>query len=65
LKNGIDQEEGAERLRRLFFTRRHRHLYPHHHARIAIIDVFSLAKDIDTEEEAREVAEQLEGLESP
>ncbi|MEM6792746.1 MAG: hypothetical protein AAF725_02110 [Acidobacteriota bacterium] len=46
--------EFEDRIRKLFYTRQHRRLYPQRRGRIAILDVLSLARDIDTEEEAEE-----------
>jgi hypothetical protein len=49
------QSEVAGRLRRLFTTRSHRRRYPDRKGRVPILDVLSLAKDIDTQREAEEI----------
>jgi len=47
-------EKTVERIRRVFGRRRHRRRFPERNGRLALIDALSLAKDIDTEEEAEE-----------
>jgi len=49
------QRELEDRLRKLFVRRAHRKRYPERRGRIPILDVLSLARDIDTEEEAAEL----------
>ncbi|MEO1365627.1 MAG: hypothetical protein AAFX50_00530, partial [Acidobacteriota bacterium] len=46
-----------ERIRNICIHRRHRRLFPNRRGRIAVLDVMSLARDIDTEEEARELTD--------
>ncbi|MCP4664552.1 MAG: NTP transferase domain-containing protein [bacterium] len=47
-------EEMAERISRVFGRRRHRKRFPDQLGRLALVDALSMAKDIDTEEEAEE-----------
>lgn len=49
-------EDFESRLRNIFFRPEHRSRYPKRLGRVAILDGLSLAKDIDTVEEAREVS---------
>ena len=49
-------EEFEVRVRRIFLRPEHRHRYPERRGRVPILDGLSLAKDIDTVEEARELA---------
>ncbi len=68
LKAGaIDQDELVERVSRLWVRQQHRRRHPERRGRLVILDSLSLAKDIDTEEEAREVARAAEaaGADSP
>jgi len=70
IRNGIDlalhlrrgvvtADELAERLRRMFVSYRHRRKYPDRRGRFALLPGLSMAKDIDTEEEAEEIASEL------
>ncbi len=61
LKRGLVQREAEDRIRKIFFTRYHRRRFPDHRGRIALLELLSLAKDIDTVEEAREVVARLTG----
>ena len=54
------QKELENRLRRIFIKPRHFKANPLLRGRVAVIEGLSLAKDIDTEEEAREVARAAE-----
>jgi hypothetical protein len=45
----------ARRVGRAYVTRRHRRHYPERQGRMPVLEGLSLAKDIDTEEEAREL----------
>ena len=65
LKSGLVQREAEDRIRQIFFTRYHRRRFPDHRGRIALLDLLSLAKDIDTVEEAREVVARLIGKAPP
>ncbi|MCG8459356.1 MAG: NTP transferase domain-containing protein [Holophagales bacterium] len=57
LKAGVATTADFEdRLRRVFFRRAHRLRFPNRRGRVPVIHALSLAKDIDTEEEAREIA---------
>lgn len=42
-------------IRRALIRREHRYRYPERHGRVLLCDAMSLAKDVDTEEEAREL----------
>lgn len=53
------QTQVAERVRRLFLKREHRRRHPDRKGRVPILDVLSLAKDIDTQREAEEVESAL------
>jgi hypothetical protein len=55
-KGIITPEESAARLRKIFVRRGHRRRHPDRRGRLPLVDEFSLAKDIDTQEEAREIA---------
>lgn len=55
LRNGIDHGLMATLLRQIFIKRQHRRRYPRRGGRVAVLDCLSLARDIDTEEEAREL----------
>jgi hypothetical protein len=57
---GIPQAELEERVSRLWVRHRHRRRHPERRGRVPILDTLSLAKDIDTEEEAREAARAME-----
>lgn len=60
LKDGvITSEEMAERLRRIYVSYKHRKAYPDRKGRLPLMHALSMAKDIDTEEEAREIAREL------
>lgn len=54
------QDEFEVRIRRIFLKPDHVRAHPENLSRVAIIPGLSLAKDIDTEEEAREVARAAE-----
>jgi hypothetical protein len=58
-KGIITSEELAERLRRIFVRYRHRRRYPERQGRLPLMHALSLAKDIDTEEEAKEIAREI------
>ena len=60
LRRGIHHHEMASLLRRVFIDRRHRKRYPDRHGRVAVLDCLSLARDIDTEEEARELLTKVD-----
>lgn len=55
----ITPDELADRLRRIFVRYRHRRKYPHRRGRLPLKRALSLAKDIDTVEEAREITSEL------
>ncbi|MEM1179170.1 MAG: hypothetical protein AAGM22_12550 [Acidobacteriota bacterium] len=46
-----------DRIRKISMRRDYRRLFPNRRGRIAVLDVMSLARDIDTEEEARELTD--------
>ena len=48
----IQQSELELAIRRMFIKRRHRRKYPERRVRMPVIDAMSLARDIDTQEEA-------------
>lgn len=48
-----------DQVRKVCMTREHRRLHPTRRGRIAVLDVLSLARDIDTEEEARELTDAV------
>lgn len=52
-------EELAHHVRRIFVRRSHRRRYPDRKGAFVVLDTVSLAKDIDTEEEALEVSRSL------
>jgi hypothetical protein len=55
LKAGTASAEDFEkRIRQIFIKRAYRRLFPTRLGRVPVVDALSLAKDIDTEEEARE-----------
>ena len=54
-RGAVDQEELEDRLRILWVDDRHRRRHPERRGRVAILDTLSLARDIDTVEEAREI----------
>lgn len=57
LRAGLPAQRDIEdRLRRIFIKPEHRKEFPDIRGRVAVIEGLSLAKDIDTEEEAREIA---------
>ena len=55
----ITPEELADRLRRIFVRFRHRRKFPERQGRLPLKHGLSLARDIDTEEEAQEIAKEL------
>lgn len=55
LAKNLSQHELEDRLRRIHVRNRHFRQYPERRGRMPILDVLSLARDIDTEEEAREI----------
>lgn len=57
---GCPQREMEDRLRRVFVRWGHRRRHPERRARVMVADLLSFGRDIDTEEEAREIAHQLE-----
>jgi hypothetical protein len=60
LKDGVvTSEEMAERLRRIFVSYKHRRRYPDRKGRLPLMHALSMARDIDTEEEALEIAREL------
>lgn len=60
LRNGsLTSDAVALRLRRVFIRYRHRRRFPERSGRFPMMEGLSLAKDIDTEEEAREAARRL------
>lgn len=57
LKSGaVTTGELEERLRKVWVTRRHRRSHPQRRGRVVVLEGSSLARDVDTEEEARELA---------
>ena len=52
---GCPQREMEDRLRRMWVRWNHRHAYPERRGRVMITSGLSLGRDIDTEEEAREI----------
>ena len=64
VSHGIDQDEVENRLRRIWVRSSHRRRHPKRRGRVMILDGVSLARDIDTEEEARELTALLEGREA-
>lgn len=61
---GIDQDEMEDRVRRMWIRWRHRRRHPERRGRVMIHDGLSLARDVDTEEEAREVQRLWESVAS-
>jgi hypothetical protein len=60
LRQGVvTPEEMSERLRRIFVRYEHRRLYPERQGRLPLKHGLSLAKDIDTVEEAEEISQGL------
>ena len=60
LAKGTSRQEDYEvRIRRIFFDPEHVRAHPRRAARVAILEALSLAKDIDTEEEAQEASRVL------
>jgi hypothetical protein len=55
----------ADMARKMLIRRRHRKAHPESKGRMPVLDGLSMAKDIDTEEEAREAERRLGGDESP
>ena len=55
----ITPEQMSDRLRPIFGRYEHRRRYPDRGARFPLMKALSLAKDIDTEEEAREITGEL------
>jgi hypothetical protein len=61
LRKGVSTtDELADRLRYIFVKRRHRLSHPERRGRLTLMKGLSLAKDIDTVEEAEEMAQGLE-----
>jgi hypothetical protein len=58
--SGVGQREMEDRLRRIWVRASVRRRHPERRGRVMIHDGISLARDIDTEEEAREAARRLE-----
>lgn len=57
----VSQTELEDRLRKIFIRKSHQKKYPHRRSRVAVLDGgLSLAKDVDTEEEAEEMSEMSE-----
>ena len=52
-------EELAHRVRKVYIRRSHRRHHPERKGRMPVLAGLSLAKDVDTEEEARELAQRL------
>lgn len=62
LRDGvIEQGEVEERLSRIYVHRRHRRAHPERLGRMGMFETLSLAKDIDTREEAEEYQRSLSG----
>lgn len=57
----VSQTELEDRLRKIFIRKSHQKKYPRRRSRVAVLEGISLAKDVDTEEEAREISKQAEG----
>lgn len=55
LAKKLGQRELEDRLHTMFVRNLHSKLHPERHGHMPILDVLSLARDIDTEEEAREI----------
>jgi hypothetical protein len=61
LRDGvIEQDELEERLGRIYIRRRHRRRHPERQGRFAMFETLSMAKDIDTREEAEEYQRSLD-----
>ncbi len=58
--SGVPQREMEYLLRRMWVRTSHRRRHPERRGRVFIMDGLSLARDIDTLEEAREMSRQLE-----
>lgn len=65
ISGGATTEEMARYIRRVFVLRPQRKRHGDHRARAPLLDALSLARDIDTVEEAREVAGEAVTVESP
>ena len=65
LRKGIDHELMARLLRRIYLTRSYRKAHPDEPGRVAVLDVLSLARDVDTRAEARELGLDLEPAKGP
>lgn len=59
LRRGIDHRRMARLLGKIFLTREYRRGRPGELGRIAVLDVVSLARDVDTREEAHELGLEL------
>ena len=57
LRRDAATQDLEDQIRKVCMTREHRRLFPTRRGRIAVIDVLSFARDIDTEEEARELTD--------
>lgn len=57
----IDADRLAELVHRIYGRRQHRRKFPQRRGFMPVLDGLSLAKDIDTEGEAREIAQELAG----
>jgi hypothetical protein len=61
LREGTITRQGLEEaMRRIFVRRRHRKQYPERQIHTPLVDGLSLALDVDTEEEAREIGGETE-----
>jgi hypothetical protein len=60
-RGDLTVEDIAVHARTMLMERSHRKAHPERHGRLPILDGLSLAKDIDTEEEAREAERRLAG----
>lgn len=60
LSRGIDHEVMAKLLRRIYLRREYRRRHPKEKGRVAVLDVLSLARDVDTHEEALELGLEVE-----
>ncbi len=58
-KGAITSEELAQRLHRVFIRFGHRRRFPERGGRLPLMKALSLAKDIDTDEEAKEITGEL------
>lgn len=56
----VSQTELEDRLRKIFIRKSHQKKHPRRRSRVAVLEGLSLAKDVDTEEEAAEMS-KLEG----